>query len=118
MTNAEGATDVWKDIGHQQVNLIRNAIEFLDDGEALTALSIVLVERALNLKRKDGTRGNAFEVKALIGTLTNGMIDIASAQSLTLQRHGPGLHRAAESLRQGEAEIYDLSRPILVSIKD
>jgi hypothetical protein len=57
---------------------IRAAIDDAADEEILTALSIVLVERALNHERRDGTRGTPSEVKEFVNGLTNGMIDICT----------------------------------------
>lgn len=47
-----------------------------DPGENLTALSIALVEQALQFPRNDGTIGTPTEVKAFLHELTGGMVDI------------------------------------------
>jgi hypothetical protein len=49
-----------------------------DPTENLSPLSAVLVEQALNFRRKNGSVGAPSEVKGLINGLTNGMIDLAS----------------------------------------
>jgi len=59
------------------VTRIREALsDRLEDN--LPALAIVLVEQALNFRRRDGTTGTRTEVKHFVTTLTNGMIDICT----------------------------------------
>ena len=59
----------------QLLDRIRAALS--DDPEKnATALSLALVEQALQIRRDDGTVGTATEVKAFVHELTGGMIDI------------------------------------------
>jgi hypothetical protein len=49
-----------------------------DPGRNATALSLALVEQALQLRRNDGTVGTPTEVKAFLHQLTGGMVDICA----------------------------------------
>jgi hypothetical protein len=49
-----------------------------DPGRNVTALSLALVEQALQLRRNDGTVGTSMEVKASLHQLTGGMVDICA----------------------------------------
>ena len=51
------------------------SVEGLSESEILSVLSLALVVHALDHCMNDGTMGTA-EVKDLVNTLTNGMIDI------------------------------------------
>jgi hypothetical protein len=56
---------------------IRGAVDASPESDVLSALATVLVERAVNFERQDGTKGSAPEVKDFIAALTDGMVDIA-----------------------------------------
>jgi hypothetical protein len=61
--------------------------------ENMVALAIVLVEQALNYRRRDGTLGTAAEVKAFVNRLTGGMIDLAETALVELEaRHEQRRH--------------------------
>jgi hypothetical protein len=66
------------DANHDLIERIRIATTDFPEAEALPALAIVLVERALNLRRHDRTTGSRSEVKNLINVLTSGIVDIAT----------------------------------------
>jgi len=66
------------------VERIRDAVEGLPEGDVL--LSLVLVERALNHWKNDGTLGSRSDVKSLITALTHGMVDICTEPSSPLAR--------------------------------
>jgi hypothetical protein len=67
-----------RDANHDLIERIRIATTDFPEAEALPALAIVLVERALNLRRHDRTTGSRSEVKNLINVLTSGIVDIAT----------------------------------------
>ena len=49
-----------------------------DPRENVVALSLALVEQALQFRRDDGTVGTPAEVKTFVHKLTSGMIDICA----------------------------------------
>ena len=68
------------------VERIHEAIEGFSEVDVLSALSFVLVERALNHRRDDGTLGSSSEVEGLVTELTHGMIEICTEPGLPLAR--------------------------------
>jgi hypothetical protein len=79
---------------------IRAALDGAGEAESLSALSFVLVERALNVKRKDGTVGTPGEVKRFIAELTFDMVDICH-QRFADECERRRKHRGAEWARHG-----------------
>ena len=67
------------------VERIHEAIEGFSEVDVLSALSFVLVERALNHRRDDGSLGSSSEVAGLVTEL-NGMIEICTEPGSPLAR--------------------------------
>jgi hypothetical protein len=63
------------DFQNELLDRIRAALSD-QPGENVIALSLALVEQALQFRRNDGTVGTPAEVKAFVHHLTGGMIDI------------------------------------------
>jgi hypothetical protein len=73
-------------MSEQLVDNIRGAVQDYPEGEVLSALSFVLVERALQFEKKDGTTGSRSEVKDLVKAPTDGMIGICTEPGSPLAR--------------------------------